>query len=73
MPIRRWIDESKDGWVIESDLVVDIKSLRYMDSFQTYLMNLSQNNVRLLIDEYCDEDEEGVIPDKEPEADLARV
>jgi hypothetical protein len=71
VPIIKWTGERRDGWKINVDSFAGIKSLRYLDDFQILLMNLSQNDVFLLIDDSCDNDEDSVTLDQEPEASFS--
>lgn len=52
-------------WTITSQSIHDISSLRHLDEFQIFLMNLAQSGTKIIIDE--DYAEESVRPDAEPE------
>lgn len=54
-------------WDIEVPDITNIKSLRNISSFQVFLMKLSQNFVKVIIDESYETNE--IYPSEEPEAD----
>ncbi|TVY09853.1 hypothetical protein [Paenibacillus cremeus] len=64
--LSRWKKDKKEGWDIGFDQEHTLKSLRHLNDFEIYLMKLTQNYTKLIIDEDGSSDE--VIPDKEPEA-----
>ena len=67
--LTRYSWEKDKGWRIDYGNAADIQSLRYMPSFDVYLLALSQNGTRL-IGEMCDCEEDSVTPDAEPEVDF---
>ena len=69
LKIHRWNDIHKEGeWSYHYDSKrMDIQSLRHLDKFQTYLMKLSQQGIRIEIDSHYESD--SVQPEVEPEAD----
>ena len=67
--LTRYSWEKEDGWRIEYGNALDIQSLRYMPSFDVYLLALSQNGTRL-IGKICDCEEDSVTPDAKPEVDF---
>jgi len=58
-----------EGWRFESTPVQDIRSLRRVDTFSIFLMNLAQSYASIIIDE--EHAEEGVRPEAEPEASFS--
>lgn len=65
IPISCWSKYDGDKWSIDYLADMDIKSLRYMSSFEIFLLKLKRAFVKLTIDdEYSDEE---VTPEAEPE------
>lgn len=62
--ISRWKEKNKN-WDINYNTLHDIKSLRHLNEFTIFLMNLSQSYAELEIDTDCENDE--ITPEKEPE------
>jgi hypothetical protein len=64
------LSKSKDDkyWRISYDKECDIKSLRYLNKFQVYLLKLSQSRCKIEVNEW--EDREDVEIDQEPTADV---
>lgn len=56
----------KEGWDIISEFNPPIKSLRYLDDFDIFLLTLQRANVKLIVDKKSDWD--SVISENEPEA-----
>lgn len=56
----------KEGWDIISEFNPPIKSLRYLDDFDVFLLKLQRANVKLILDKKSDCD--SVISENEPEA-----
>ncbi|MCM3208510.1 hypothetical protein [Paenibacillus illinoisensis] len=67
--IHNWKRFDKDEWTIDYKSVHDINSLKYLDEFAIFLMKLSQNGTKLILDSdgYSDE----VAPEAEPEASFS--
>jgi hypothetical protein len=63
--LYRWDKQSDAGWDMDFRRVFDVGSLRYMNDFEVFLLNLSQSQVKLIID--SDEDSDEVEPEKKPE------
>ena len=62
--LSKWKD--KENWDIDFKGNTEISSLRYLDEFKIYLIQLAQNRTKLIIDKWSDETE--VQPEQEPEA-----
>ena len=56
----------KEGWDIISEFNPPIKSLRYLDDFDIFLLKLQRANVKVIVDKESDWD--SVISENEPEA-----
>lgn len=68
IPVSKYLNSAYDteNWRLEPiKTSMDISSLRNIDSFSLFLMNLKQNNVHIIIDSEWEEDE--VRPEEEPE------
>ena len=61
--INKWRDE--DYWRIVLDEKIEIPSLRHLDKFKLYFLQLSQNLTKIKIDTYGETDQ--VRPEQEPE------
>lgn len=64
--IHRWKKFDGDKWTIDYDGVTSLNSLRNLDKFKLLLMQLKQNDTKLIFDRDCEEDE--VEPERKPEA-----
>lgn len=62
--LDRWKDHD-ENWNMYYNNIHDLSSLRHLNKFEIFLMNLSQNGTELEIDKDYENDE--VIPEKEPE------
>lgn len=56
----------KEGWDMTSEFNPTIKSLRYLDDFDIFLLKLQRANVKVIVDKKSDWD--SVISENEPEA-----
>ena len=56
----------KEGWDMTSEFNPPIKSLRYLDDFDIFLLKLQRANVKVIVDKKSDWD--SVISENEPEA-----
>jgi hypothetical protein len=63
----RWKDRKSDGWTVDNRREIDLNSLKYLDEFEIFLMQLSQSFAKVEIDEWNDSD--SVEPEAEPEPD----
>lgn len=63
--IHRWKKFDKDRWTIDYDGVTSLNSLRYLGKFKLLLMQLKQNDTKIIIDRDYDESE--VEPKRKPE------
>lgn len=64
--LSKWKDRKIEEWTIEYDEVRDINSLRYLNEFGVFLMQINQAGTKLIIDTESEEDE--ILPEAEPEA-----
>lgn len=64
--IHRWEKFDKDKWTIDYDAIHDLKSLRRLNELDIFMMKLSQNGTKLILDVESDCDEVEV--KAEPEA-----
>ncbi|WP_458123374.1 hypothetical protein [Paenibacillus sp. Z3-2] len=67
--IHNWKRFDKDEWTIDYKSIHDINSLKYLDEFAIFLMKLSQNGTKLILDSDGDSDE--VEPEEKPEASFS--
>lgn len=65
IPIHLYESARKETWTIDYKTVADISSLRYLKSFEVYLMALKQAFVEVELD--IEDDEDDVTPEQEPE------
>jgi len=66
--LSRYVDEKTDkAWDMSYDATTDIRSLRYLKSFEILLLRLAQAQTMLILDTDSERDE--VTPEKEPEAE----
>ncbi|MBT2759998.1 hypothetical protein [Paenibacillus sp. ISL-20] len=63
--LSRYTKGSDKGWDMRYDGKHELRSLRYLNDFEIYLMKLSQNHTTIIIDEDGSSDE--VQPEAEPE------
>ncbi|MET1247625.1 hypothetical protein ABWW58_02415 [Sporolactobacillus sp. STCC-11] len=63
--LYRYTKSSNEGWTIDYKHASDLSSLRNIDEFEVFLMNLCQAGTNLIIDSDGDRDE--VTPEKRPE------
>lgn len=69
IPISRYRYSNEKGWDIDYRTTRELASLRYLNSFEIYLMRLVQNNAKLIVDTHYDEVD--IRPEAEPEASWA--
>ena len=67
IPISNWSKIDADKWDIDLKIGSDIDSLRYLSSFEVFLLKLKRGLCRIVLDE--EEMETEVSPEAEPEAD----
>jgi hypothetical protein len=63
----RWKDRKSEGWTVDNRREYPVSSLRYLDEFEIFLMQLSQSFTKIEIDDWHDSGE--IEPEAEPEAD----
>ena len=61
--LNRWKDHNKN-WDMYYNNIYDINSLRNLNEFEIFLINLYQNGTKIELDEDCLNDE--TTPEKEP-------
>ena len=66
IPLSRWKERSNGVWDIDFKSTSDLKSLKYLNDFEIYMMKLTQGFAKLEIDEEYIEDE--IRPNEQPEA-----
>jgi hypothetical protein len=66
LKIYKWKDSILKGWRLDDKRDHSLSSLRHLNSFEIFLMQLSQSHTEIEIDSDFDEDD--VRPDAEPEA-----
>lgn len=67
--LSRWNNSKDKGWDIRYDRTPDISSLRHLNDFEVLLMNLDQNQTKLILDSTYENDD--IQPEKEPEASFS--
>ncbi|MEK3776656.1 hypothetical protein MHB85_19340 [Paenibacillus sp. FSL K6-4396] len=67
--IHNWKKFDKEEWTIDYKSVHDINSLRHLDEFAIFLMKISQNGTKLILDSDGDSDE--IEPEEKPEASFS--
>jgi len=65
--IYKWKDSVIEGWRADVSMDYPLNSLRHLDEFNVYLMQLSQRSPEIVVDTHCDEDYVEV--EAEPEAE----
>ncbi|WP_035053157.1 hypothetical protein [Carnobacterium pleistocenium] len=66
IPLSRWEKYSNGTWDIDFKSTSDLNSLRHLNDFEVYMMNLTQAYVKLEVDE--EDLDEDVEPEEKPEA-----
>ena len=69
IPLSRFRSTSNTGWDISYKTLPTINSLRHLSGFEIFLMRLTQNGTRLIVDESCGDGE--AYPDAQPEASFS--
>lgn len=64
--LSRYVNDREEGWDIQYDIKRDIRSLKYLNSFEILLMKMDQNGTKIILDTTYENDE--VLPEAEPEA-----
>lgn len=63
--IHKWKDKPNDTWTIVGEINKPLNSLRYLSKFDLFLMQLTQRDTKIVVDEWNMEEE--VRPEEEPE------
>jgi len=63
--LSRWSEAKDENWDMQYDSVHDLKSLRYLNEFEIFLMKMNQSSIKVELDDEFGNDE--ITPDKEPE------
>jgi hypothetical protein len=66
--IYRWKDKKEEGWKMDSKREYSLSSLKHLDEFEIFLMQLSQSYATIEVDDWHDSGE--IEPEAEPEADF---